>query len=74
MGGPGGEREARSLTQALKNATHFLLGPREPGNPGAGMWETAAQGVLGGRVEGGSGNPDPPPSLFLLQRWGPLAD
>lgn len=33
VGGLGGEWEAKSLTQALKNAIHFLLGPQ-------GAWES----------------------------------
>lgn len=55
-----GEQEAESLTQALKNAIHFLLGPREPGKPGAGMRRQLCRVCLGGRVQGGTRDPGRP--------------
>lgn len=70
VGALGREWEAESLTQALKNAIHFLLGPRGAWESWGGDAGDSCAGCAGGRVEGGPGNLDPP-SLFLLQGgWG----
>lgn len=72
VGGLGGEWEAKILTQALKNAIYFLLGPRGAWESWGGDAGDSCAGCAGGQDGRRPREPGSPFSVSPPRGWGRL--